>query len=182
MNIMDTERTGPRGDRELWARVSGPPPRVPGDCPDLIDLAAYLDGRTSGAPEAIEAHLADCSECRAAVVESRSLLDERAESTPLVPPAVIESARALVGEPDRSAAGRIPRRETPGPWLARWGLSAAASIAIGLIGYRAGTTTLDARDSSAARLAAEMSFGVLGSNGDDSQLELLALAVEEVPR
>ncbi len=179
---MDTERTSPRGDRELWARISGSPPCVPGDCPALIDLAAYVDGRTSGRPEeSIEAHLADCSECRTAVLEIRSLLDERAESTPLVPTAVIESARALVAAPQRGAAGP-PLPNTPWPWLARWSLSAAATIGICLVGYQAGLTTLDARGTSAVRLAAEMSFGVLGLNGDDSEFELLALAVEEVPR
>ena len=56
------------------------------------------------------------------------------------------------------------------------------AIGICLVGYQAGLTTLDARGTSAVRLAAEMSFGVLGLNGDDSEFELLALAVEEVPR
>lgn len=181
--MMDTESTSPRGDRELWARVSGSPPGVPGDCPALIDLAAYIDGRTSGRPgESIEAHLADCSECRTGVLEIRSLLDERVESTPLVPPAVIESARALVAAPQSGAAGPPPRRDTPWLWLARWSLSAAATIGICLVGYQVGLTTLDARGTSEVRLAAEMSFGVLGLNGDDSEFELLALAVEEVPR
>ncbi len=180
---MSTPHEPHPSERQLWQRVSSPRLAPSAACPSLIELAAYLDGRTSGRPrDSIEAHLADCSECRTAVLEIRSLLDERAESTPLVRPAVIESARALVASAQRGATGPPPRRDTPWPWLARWSLSAAATIGVCLIGYQTGLTTLDARGTSAARLAAEMSFGVLGLNGDDSEFELLTLAVEEVPR
>ncbi len=67
------------------------------DCPDANTLAGYLDGTLSEKERArIEAHLADCPECAAAVDELRDLLVPAASDAPSAPAAVKARAKALV--------------------------------------------------------------------------------------
>ena len=43
-------------------------------CPDHEELASYLDGRlTTEGRDAVEAHLLECAECRAVVVEAAAI-------------------------------------------------------------------------------------------------------------
>jgi anti-sigma factor RsiW len=54
-------------------------------CPDHDELASYLDGRlaTEGR-DAVEAHLLECAECRAVVVEAAAIA--AAHPTTMDPP------------------------------------------------------------------------------------------------
>lgn len=72
------------------------------------ELAAYLDGRLQATARGqLERHLADCAECRAELVEARSLLDS----------ANVHSARS-----------RAVRVRHPGAWLAVAGIVAIAFL------------------------------------------------------
>ena len=70
-------------------------------CPDAEDLAAYLEGTLDPASrEAVEAHLADCARCRAALAETTSFIEEE---TPAAAP--IDAPRVV---PFRRPAWRAP--------------------------------------------------------------------------
>jgi len=46
-------------------------------CPDHEELASYLDGRlTTEGRDAVEAHLLECAECRAVVVDAGAMAAE----------------------------------------------------------------------------------------------------------
>ena len=126
--------------------------------------------------ETFEAHLVDCPACLLAVREVSAILAETVEEP--VPPGLIERARTLVpAEP----LGR-PSRWRISEWLAagRWGAATAASIAICLVGYRAGTISFVAEGAAGDQLAADMSFGVFDARDDDADLDLLLLDFAEV--
>jgi anti-sigma factor RsiW len=153
----------------------------PGSCPDPIELAAYLDGRCDERQlVTVETHLAACGTCLAAVRDARELA--LSADRPDVPASVLDAARELVQPAPR------PHRESavvlPSLWpLARWGLAAAASIAVCVAGYLIGTGTSRA-DRHAGELTADLTFGVIGSSDEDDDLDLvmLALAMQEEPR
>lgn len=138
--------TQSRDEQKLWERYARSLPIGPATCPPAIELAAWIDGRAadSGA-EAVEMHLAACSVCRAAVAAIR--------------------LRPAVREPRLRFADWLAPSLAPG----RWGLAAAASIAMCFAGYSigAGRTTLDAVTTDEILLR-EMSFGLL--NGSDEGL------------
>lgn len=65
-------------ERELWEKYAGSE-REAGECPDIIDLAAYIDGTLSESEkERVERHLSRCPECLDAVLAMK-----RVESEPL---------------------------------------------------------------------------------------------------
>jgi hypothetical protein len=155
-------------ERALWERFTGPPavpgapgasgvPGVPGAdpggaCPPAIELAAYLDGRLADAArDGMEAHLALCGECRAAAEDVRLA---GACAAPFVAGSLLDSARALV--PPRGAA---PQRRWP--VAARWSFAAAASLAMALLAFQAGTSFGGAARPSEDALLDGMSFGLL---------------------
>ncbi len=46
-------------------------------CPDHEELASYLDGRlATEEKDAVEAHLLECANCRAVVVDAGAIADE----------------------------------------------------------------------------------------------------------
>jgi len=154
--------------RRLWAQLRASlPPRGP--CAPEGDLAAYVEGRmASAARQALETHLAACADCLSAVREARAIAAEAAPGA--APPAVIAAARSLVADP--AASGwRIS------DWLAagRWVAATAASIAICLVGYRAGTISFVTDGAVGDALASNMSFGVFDADDDDDGLGVLAL-------
>ncbi|MHC4414667.1 MAG: zf-HC2 domain-containing protein [Planctomycetota bacterium] len=170
-------------EHELWRLYSAAAPPVTGECPSLIDLAAYIDRRASESQRrAIEAHLAQCSGCLKAVGEIGLRPADRHDPSAPAPPSVIESAKALVPGPAcarHSYRFRLP--DTGWPAMARWSATAAASIAICFVGYQAGSRSLAPQESTA--LVGEMSFGVLSPpNGDEPELDRFALALEEASR
>ena len=129
-------------------------------CPALVDLAAYLDGRTSAdQTDAIELHLARCSLCLEAVREYQQMCDEVEQPLVLVPPRVIERAMAL-----------MPRQAAPQWWVAtRRAAAIAASIAVCAVGYQVGGAIASpATAASTVDETATMFFGLLD---EESELE-----------
>ncbi len=166
-----------QAEQQLWQRAAGAGRTLSVACPGQLELASYLDGQLSDPQvESLEAHLADCRECRQAVTDARLIMAEAAASTSTVPQTVIKSAQSLVRE-------RVQPSTTLNWRITRWPLAAAASIVICFLGYRAGMAYTDSTDILPDRLAAEMSFGVFDSSEDDSdEIELMAALLSEKPR
>ena len=97
------------------------------DCENLgPDLVAFADGELSGPErEAVEAHLAECPECRAALEAHRAVARLVAEyRDPALSPD-LETRVIAAAEGDRLTAGRARRRSA-----ALAALAAAAAIVI----------------------------------------------------
>jgi ferric-dicitrate binding protein FerR (iron transport regulator) len=94
------------------------------DCPSAEALAALVDGRPAEAEQsALEAHLADCADCRREALELADAAADVAASL-LVPSADWKRrARALVIRPRRRLL----------PWLAGAGALAAAALAVAFL-------------------------------------------------
>ncbi len=166
-----------QADKRMWQHAAGTGRALSLACPDQLELASYLDGQLSDPQvESIEAHLADCRECREAVADARLIAAEAAVSTSVVPQRVIRSAQALVRQqvqPSTSLNWRV----------ARWPVAVAASIAICVWGYRAGMASTTSTDILPERLASEMSFGVFDPSDENSdEVELFASLLSERPR
>ena len=105
--------------------------------PDMLTLAAYLEGRLDeAAAEAVEAALAADSALLDMVLELKQPVEPET-----VPPAVLVRAQALVGVssnvvPLRPAA----RRDRVGPWAA-WGAVAASLVLVSTVGFNLGIST-----------------------------------------
>src|SRR5881296_386352 len=104
-------------------------------------LHAYLDGELPSADrKTVEAHLAQCDTCRAALTEARALV-ERAT-------ALLGSARPA--ERPAPPLEQLRRESKRSPWHVRRSFAWAASIALALgIGYLLRSPSPDARTSSA---------------------------------
>ena len=150
-------------DARLWRRASAGLEPAGGECPDAMVLAAYLDARLDAAEaERFEAHLAACPACLRALREARELLS----AGPMVaPPRVVRSAKALV------AARRLRLRRAAG-----WAAAVAASVAIGLSGFVAGSATQRGRQVAEARVLEEASFGLADGTEELAALDEYVLA------
>jgi len=149
-------------DAKLWRRASAGAD-APGECPDAMRLASYIDGRVDAAEaERFEAHLAACAACRRALRETRELL---AGGPAMTPPKLVASAKALV------AAKRVRLRRVAG-----WAAAAAASVAIGLSGFFAGSATQRGRQLAEARVVEEASFGLADGADESAVLDAYVLA------
>ena len=147
-------------ERRLWEQFAAANPAAPTACPPAIELAVWIDGRAAGpARDAIEGHLARCAECREAVGGIRLARQAVAGSLPRAPDRVMEAAGALVGSPRYEPR---QRRLRLAGWQAigRWGMAAAASVAICVVAYRTGWGWLAAAGADEVVLG-EMSFGLL---------------------
>jgi len=147
---MDETRHDSADEKELWRRFAGGARLAASPCPSELELAAFADALASEAERtSIEAHLAHCPLCLEAVVEARHLAAaaEDGLKPALQTPLVVARAQALV--PAR-------RRRT---WrlAAGWAAAAAASIALGFAGLRAGAAIRD-RAHAEARVASEVAF------------------------
>lgn len=72
-------------------------PALESPCPSQEELAAYLDGRLRCRERReIEAHLAECAGCRAAIIELRHILRALTAEPAAVPAAVLRAARNIV--------------------------------------------------------------------------------------
>ena len=142
---MDETRHNDAGERELWRRFARGASQGANPCPDELELAAYVDGLASEAERtSLEAHLARCPLCLEAVVEARrSAGDTVREAAPLV----VARAQALVAA----------RQQRTWRAAAGWAAAAAASIALGFAGLRAGAAMRD-HTHAEARAASEVAF------------------------
>jgi len=146
---MNEKRPENNGERDLLRRFSRAVRQAAGPCPGELALAAYVDGLASESDgERIETHLAACPSCLDAVVEARQLATAAAAQAPA---RVAARAEALVTA--RRALG-LPRT-----WrrAASWAAAAAAAVAVGFGGLRAGSALRD-RGQTAAWLASEVAF------------------------
>jgi anti-sigma factor RsiW len=139
-----------------------------------MTLAAYLDGTvTDDTRGRVEAALAGSADLRAELVEARELVTLTTD-TPPVPLSVVRAARELVGPPREGATPATVR----GPWrlTARWSVAAAAAVAVCLLGYQAGVTSVGSADTASntdANVDAVMAYGLLA---DDEELGADVLA------
>jgi len=146
---MSEERLETVDERELLRRFSRGVRRAAGPCPGELELAAYVDGLAGEAGRAsIEAHLARCSSCLEAAVQARGLT---AAAVPEAPMAVAARARGLV------PAGRAVGRLRTWRRVAGWAAAAAATIAVGFAGLRAGSA-IRVRSQTAGWVAGEVTF------------------------
>jgi anti-sigma factor RsiW len=158
---MNDERSQDGDERQLLRRFSRGAKQATGPCPSELEWATYVDGLASEAECArIEAHLAFCPLCLDEVVQARQLATA---AVPEAPAGVAARARALV--PARRAPGRLRTWRR----VASWAAAAAAAIAVGFAGLRAGSAIRE-RSRTAAWVASEVTFQVsycdLLSSGD----------------
>jgi hypothetical protein len=144
----------------LWKQCAAALPQRPSPCPPILELAAWIDGRATGPDaEAAETHLAECAGCRELVRLARA----EAASHIGAPAGVVKAARMLVAT--GSAPVGTERSLRLADWLqvGGWGMAAAASIAICVVGYQVGSgrPILDTVATDEILLS-EMSFGLLG--------------------
>ncbi len=170
-------------DRHLWSRLSRHA-QDPGGCLTEQQLASYVDGRADGLlRDAIESHLALCSLCLSDLREIRALLAEGPAEERAVPDRLLAEAKGLVlgRHGARHAVSHRLARRSRAWWVeaARWSLAAAASVVICVLGYQAGQKSCAVQQEAAPDLVSEMSFGVLSSDGSDSEEEFFALALAE---
>lgn len=134
-----------------------------------MTLAAYLDGRLDDPPvAAIEAHLAACDTCLETVRQTRATL---AAGPAFLSEPALARARSLAspGALERRPAVVMIER------ACRWGLAAAAAIAVCVSGYTIGAATTPAAPGIDG-LAADLTFGVIDA-GDDEDIERVLLAM-----
>ncbi len=158
--------TQSRDEQLLWEQFADMLPARPAACPPALELAAWLDGRTTPTDvEAVETHLAECGVCREAVAGFRQARADVADRLIGVPANVIAAAKTLID----TAPARTGPRITDWLQVGGWGIAAAASIAICVVGYQVGSgrPMLDAAAIDEILLS-EMSFGLL--DGPDEGL------------
>jgi anti-sigma factor RsiW len=177
---METHGPTNPSDRQLWETFSaGLPVHSVSACPDplTLTLAAWLDGRLDeAAATAVEEHLAVCEPCREAIAAVRSAGDDD-EAMMLVPPGVVEAAMGLVKPAPLVVTTERARRWSM-PDVGRWAVAAAAGIVVCLIGYQAGTVSVQPAAEPGVDVISEMTFGVF-DNGN-GMLDWDTIAGEEV--
>ncbi|MCA9291941.1 MAG: hypothetical protein KDA25_12485 [Phycisphaerales bacterium] len=131
------------------------------DAPSLMDLAAYLDGRlTADAREAMEAALLDHPDALDAVIEAR--LEATAPVVATIGPSGVDT----------------PRRRTMLTMATRWGLAAAAAVAVSFVGYHAGSrATMSEVAATGPDLLNDVTFGMLDvtDTSDETTFDLSAI-------
>ena len=150
-------------EQSLWKQFAAALPQRPSPCPPILELAAWIDSRATGSDaEAAEMHLAECAGCRELVRPAHAEVAGRIGA----PAGVVEAARMLVAT--GSAPVETGRGMRLADWLqfGGWGMAAAASIAICVVGYQVGSgrPMLDTAATDEIMLS-EMSFGLLDAGG-----------------
>lgn len=167
------------------------------DCLSEIDLAAWVEGQNGhddARRELIEAHLAACPACLAAMLEVRQSLASQADSFTFVASEIVAAAKSLVlpSVPEMYVAENVRFARWIG--IARWSGAAAASVLIGVLGWQAGQAT-SASDDGPDTLGvtetmmavadeqelpvSELSLGALDDAMDDDEFNLLSLSFDE---
>ena len=155
-----------RDEQLLWKQFADMLPARPGPCPPALELAAWVDGRAAGPDlDAVETHLAECGICREAVAGLRQARADVAGRLIGVPDNVVAAAKTLI----ETGPARTALRITDWLQVGGWGMAAAASIAICVVGYQVGSgrPMLDTVATEEILLS-EMSFGLL--DGPDEGL------------
>lgn len=159
---------------------------VPGDCPSLIDLAAYADRRLNDDEQTrLEVHVAGCESCmdilRELAVEA-PIIDSESRML-IVPREALEAAMNLrSGDVELTLSIHVHR--TASRWIVgmRRGLAAAAAIGIMLGGYQIGQSfTASASPvvnaSNGLVVADDSAFGFLATTSTDDGNDLFAMAL-----
>ncbi len=147
-----------RDEQLLWKQFADLLPVPTATCPPALELAAWVDGRAVGSDaETVETHLARCGDCRQAVAAIRQARPDAAGRLVVAPARVVAAAKMLVG----TAPARTGLRIADWLQVGGWGMAAAASIAICVVGYQVGSGR-PTPDTAAADdvLLSEMSFGL----------------------
>jgi hypothetical protein len=142
-----------RRDTELWRRLREearvPGEDLPGDRPDELTLAAYLDGTLDApASERLEAWLATAPEGLDLLLAAREAL---AEPGAAAPESLVRRASALVPDPPgRGPAAWLAGLFTPLRQPLGWSAAAAGVLVacvvgfqLGQIGYASSVTSLE---------------------------------------
>jgi anti-sigma factor RsiW len=149
---MNANTPTPETEQELARQFLAALDRQPASaCPDTPRLAAYLDARLDPRETAqLEDHLAACPTCRRAVIEARELLAEPGE---LPTPGLVAGAREVVRRIE-------PQGSRSSPWsrVPRWAAAAAAVVALGVAGLKAGETVRRAQAPARTEPAVVMPF------------------------
>jgi hypothetical protein len=157
-------------EQTLWKQFTAALPQRPGPCPPILELASWIDGRAAGPDaEAAETHLAECAGCRELVRLAHVEVAGRIGA----PDGVVAAARMLVAQGPSPAGTRRSLRFADWLQVGGWGMAAAASIAICVVGYQVGSgrPMLDKVAIDEVMLS-EMSFGLLDA-GDQGMLPRL---------
>lgn len=126
-------------DKALWARMRMEQP-VSGDDGEIdpMELAAYLDGRSSEAEgEALEARLAASAEDLDSLISLRASLSEPA---PAAPASLVARAQGIVRAPAKPPHPVLSERLG---WLLRpaaWAAASAAVVVLGVMSFQLGQT------------------------------------------
>lgn len=157
-----------------------------GECPSMIDLAAYADGRLNDDEQTrLEVHVAHCESCmfllrdlaiELPIIESESRML-------IVPGATLEAAMNLSGG-DVESLLTVHVHRASSRWIVgmRRGLAAAAAVGVMLGGYQIGqsftaSASPVASASNASISSDEMAFGLLAASSVDDSNDLFALAL-----
>ncbi len=136
------------GGRALWVRHTATTTPA-GSCPEVLELAAFLDGRLTGAErDALEGHLAGCERCLGPVVA------ETQEGVPAATPPASLVARA------RLAVSLAPRDAPAWLWSGLAAGVAAALVVTSWVGFQAGRSAAESERHVARAMAAELTFGL----------------------
>jgi anti-sigma factor RsiW len=135
-------------------RLSDFSDRAASDCPEALDLAAFVDGRLAPSQrDAIEAHLAACGGCLDLVLGASAAIEPAGAE-------VVARARSLA--PVRRTQ-RVSRLRIG----ARWFAAAAAAIVVCAGAFRLGSASA-APAAPAESIIADATFGMLASDADDA--------------
>jgi anti-sigma factor RsiW len=134
-------------EREIWKKYARKREEEAGACPDIVDLAAYIDGTLAEEErERIERHLSRCPACLDAVLAMKNL-----ETGPL---RLDDTLRAQKVWEACVAPERTPKRMYGTPIALRVAAS-VLFLLIALGGYRAGVQTCVSADLTASDPIAE---------------------------
>jgi Putative zinc-finger len=142
-----------------------------------VQVAAYLDRRLSPLErEQVEAHLAECVECRQEIVDTHQFLRRRRRSRPLLLSGVLAAAAAL----SLVALPSLPDPSTPSHWLAPESFGSGRFNAINDAGQMAGHTPVGSNSTTTPAYWGDGTIGTrllpVGGNGWSGSVRGVSMA------